>query len=148
MSLVWSLNLPDFAHISAMPDNTFQKILNNVIKHSNINFGSSQGYIQIPEIEEIVNKRLSFPLASMQAGNYTAQRIALVGDAAHTIHPMAGLGVNAGIMDTILLSNNVVKNLRSGHDIGDAIALADYEARAKAFNYANSLGMEGIKKTF
>jgi len=62
----------------------------------------------------------------MQSGYYTQQRVALIGDAAHTIHPMAGLGVNAGIMDSLLLANNIIKNLRSGHDIGDMISLGDF----------------------
>lgn len=84
----------------------------------------------------------------MQSSSYTKERIALVGDAAHTIHPMAGLGVNSGIMDSLLLANNVIKNLKTGNDIGDWIALSEYESKAKAFNYANSLAMEGIKKTF
>ena len=60
----------------------------------------------------------------MQSSHYSKDRIALVGDAAHTIHPMAGLGVNSGIMDSLLLANNVIKNLKSGHDIGDSIALS------------------------
>ena len=48
----------------------------------------------------------------------------MIGDAAHTIHPMAGLGVNSGIMDSILLANNIKKNIKTGNDIGDAIALS------------------------
>lgn len=71
-----------------------------------------------------MNKRLSFPLATLQSGNYTQERIALVGDAAHTIHPMAGLGVNSGIMDSILLANNIIKNIKTGNDIGDLMALS------------------------
>lgn len=84
----------------------------------------------------------------MQSGSYTQDRVALIGDAAHTIHPMAGLGVNSGIMDAMLLANNIIKNIKTGNDIGDLIALGEYEAKAKAFNYANSLAMETIKKGF
>lgn len=71
-----------------------------------------------------MNKRLSFPLATLQSGHYTQERIALIGDAAHTIHPMAGLGVNSGIMDSILLANNIIKNIKTGNDIGDLMALS------------------------
>jgi 2-octaprenylphenol hydroxylase len=63
-------------------------------------------------------------LATLQSSAYTQDRIALIGDAAHTIHPMAGLGVNSGIMDSILLANNIKKNIKTGNDIGDAIALS------------------------
>lgn len=66
----------------------------------------------------ITNKRLSFPLSSLQAGNYVSQRIALVGDAAHSIHPMAGLGVNSGIIDSVLLANNIISSRRTGNDVG------------------------------
>lgn len=84
----------------------------------------------------------------MQSAFYTQERVALIGDAAHTIHPQAGLGVNSGIMDSMLLANSIIRNIKTGNDIGDHIALAEYEAKAKAFNYANSLGMETIKKMF
>lgn len=50
----------------------------------------------------------------------------MVGDAAHTIHPMAGLGVNSGIMDSVLLANNIIRNIKTGNDIGDLLALSDY----------------------
>lgn len=63
-------------------------------------------------------------MATLQSSAYTQDRIALIGDAAHTIHPMAGLGVNSGIMDSILLANNIKKNIKTGNDIGDAIALS------------------------
>ena len=65
-------------------------------------------YKIIPTIENIVNKRLSFPLSTLQASFYTKNRLALIGDAAHSIHPMAGLGVNSGIMDSIFLANNII----------------------------------------
>ena len=44
--------------------------------------------------------------------------MALVGDAAHSIHPMAGLGVNSGILDGAMLANNVILNKKTGNDIG------------------------------
>jgi 2-polyprenyl-6-methoxyphenol hydroxylase-like FAD-dependent oxidoreductase len=102
---------------------SFQNKLNNVIKNSNYYLRNKANYVEIPEIIEIVNKRLSFPLSTMQSSAYTQERIALVGDAAHTIHPMAGLGVNSGIMDSALLANNIIKNIKTGNDIGDPIAL-------------------------
>ncbi len=54
---------------------------------------------------------------------------------------MAGLGVNSGFMDSILLANNIIKNIKTGNDIGDLLALSEYEAKAKVFNYKNSLMM-------
>ena len=74
--------------------------------------------MRIDEIENICNKRLSFPLSTLQASHYTKNRIALIGDAAHSIHPMAGLGVNSGIGDSVILANNIIRNLKTGNDIG------------------------------
>lgn len=123
VSLVWSVGIPDFQYLMNLDDGTFRKTLNNVIGNSNYYLKNKANYVEVPEIVEIVNKRLSFPLATMQSSAYTQDRIALVGDAAHTIHPMAGLGVNSGIMDSVFLANNVIKNVKTGNDIGDAIAL-------------------------
>ena len=84
---------------------------------------------------------MSFPLSSLQAGNYTSQRVALVGDAAHSIHPMAGLGVNSGIIDSVLLANNIITNRKTGNDVGEAMSLSLFESKSKSFNYSNSLAM-------
>jgi 2-octaprenylphenol hydroxylase len=63
-------------------------------------------------------------LATLQSSAYTQDRIALIGDAAHTIHPMAGICFNSVIMYIIILANNIKKNIKTGNDIGDAIALS------------------------
>lgn len=131
-----------------LPTETFVRKMNNVIHNANSHLSRKSTFRQIPTILEVVNKRLSFPLSTLQSSHYTKERVALIGDAAHTIHPMAGLGVNSGIMDSILLANNIIKNVRSGHDIGDLLALGDYEAKSKAFNYSNSLAMESVKQAF
>lgn len=119
----------------------FLNSLNNLIQNSNITLGHKKGYKEIPKLLSIVNKRLAFPLSNLQAGNYTSQRIALVGDAAHSIHPQAGLGVNSGIIDSVLLANNIISSRRTGNDIGEAMALSSFESKSKSFNYANSIAM-------
>lgn len=87
------------------------------------------------------NKRLAFPLNSLQSELYSAHRLALVGDAAHSIHPMAGLGVNSGILDSILLANCVISNKKCGNDIGEALSLSSFQSKSKAMNYGNSIAM-------
>ena len=84
---------------------------------------------------------MSFPLSTLQASNYTSHRIALIGDAAHSIHPMAGLGVNSGIGDSVLLANSIIRNMKTGNDYGESIALSNFEASSKALNYSNSIAM-------
>lgn len=54
---------------------------------------------------------------------------------------MAGLGVNAGIGDSVLLANNIIKNLKTGNDIGEPLSLSEYESASKALNYSNSVAM-------
>ena len=99
-------------------DTEFLNSLNNLIENSNRALGNQKGFKNIPKLLSIANRRLAFPLSSLQAGNYTSQRIALVGDAAHSIHPMAGLGVNSGIIDSVLLANNIISSKKTGNDIG------------------------------
>ena len=71
-----------------------------------------------PKIARIVSNKFSFPLSCYQAQSYTkGQRIALVGDAAHTIHPMAGQGLNLGLADVQALVNCIQKAANAGMDV-------------------------------
>lgn len=71
--------------------------------------------------------RQAFPLTLQMAEHYTAERLALVGDAAHAIHPIAGQGLNMGLRDAAALADVIESSLRTGLDIGGA-AIGDYEA--------------------
>jgi 2-octaprenyl-6-methoxyphenol hydroxylase len=74
-----------------------------------------------------VGPRWSYPLSLMQAERYIACRLALVGEAAHVIHPIAGQGLNIGIRDVAALAEAVVDARRLGLDIGDATVLERYQ---------------------
>lgn len=113
-SIVWSVENPFFAYLKDLTDKEFKEELVNA--SSEFDF----------EITDIVNKRLSFPLSTIQSERYVSHRVALIGDAAHSIHPMAGLGVNSGFADVAHLVNNVMRNLKSGNDIGEEIALKGF----------------------
>jgi 2-octaprenyl-6-methoxyphenol hydroxylase len=76
---------------------------------------------------EPVGPRWAYPLALMQARRYTARRLALVGEAAHLVHPIAGQGLNLSIRDVAALSELVVDWRRLGLDIGDDRLLQRYE---------------------
>jgi 2-polyprenyl-6-methoxyphenol hydroxylase-like FAD-dependent oxidoreductase len=118
ISIVWSLQIPDFEHTMQMEDTAFVSTLNHLVAEVNSTHRSKSAYRPIGKIDQLINKRLAFPLSSLQAENYTKHRLALIGDAAHSIHPMAGLGVNSGILDSILLANNIILNKKTGNDIG------------------------------
>ena len=70
--------------------------------------------------------RSSYPLGFHHAGQITAERLALVGDSAHGIHPIAGQGLNLGLRDVAALAQVLVEGKRTGLDLGDAQLLARY----------------------
>ena len=72
-----------------------------------------------PIISSMASKRVRLALALQNASSYTAPNVALVGDAAHSIHPQAGQGLNMGLMDARRLSEVILKGLKTGADIGN-----------------------------
>jgi ubiquinone biosynthesis monooxygenase Coq6 len=76
----------------------------------------------------------SFPLRMRHADSYTASRVALVGDAAHTIHPLAGQGLNMGIGDAEALVRTIEFAVAHGQDIGDQLSIENYNAERYAVN--------------
>lgn len=83
---------------------------------------------------ELVGPRFAYPLGLMHADRYTDRRLALIGDAAHAIHPIAGQGLNLGIRDVAALAEAVVDAMRLGLEPGDATVLDRYEAWRRVDN--------------
>ncbi|KAJ4363697.1 putative ubiquinone biosynthesis monooxygenase [Ascochyta clinopodiicola] len=77
-----------------------------------------------------------FPLRMRHADTYTGERVALVGDAAHTIHPLAGQGLNQGQGDAAALVRTISHAVRTGQDIGSTLALESYTSERYAENNA------------
>lgn len=92
--------------------------------------------------------RASFPLQLQHANRYTDSRIALVGDAVHAVHPLAGQGMNMGLLDAAALAEVIGEGLRLGHDIGDAVVLRRYERWRKGHNVAMMGVVDGLKRLF
>lgn len=76
---------------------------------------------------EVIGPRFCYPLGLQHAYRYTDPRIALIGDAAHGMHPIAGQGLNMGIRDVAALAEILVEARRLGRDIGGSDVLAEYE---------------------
>lgn len=95
-----------------------------------------------------VSARHSFPLVQCHAIDYTAHRAVLVADAAHSIHPLAGQGINLGLADVAVLVEEVGRAWRDGLDIGGAAVLGRYQRRRKTENLAMMAAMEVFKRGF
>ncbi len=81
-----------------------------------------------------IGRRWIYPLSAMHAQRYVDTRLALVGDAAHGIHPIAGQGLNLGFRDVIALSDLVIAAVQAGADPGAAALLAQYQRRRRPDN--------------
>ncbi len=92
--------------------------------------------------------RGAFPLRLQYATRYIAPRIALIGDAAHAIHPLAGQGVNLGLLDAAALAEVLRDAQDHGRDIGATAVLRRYERWRKGDNVAMMLAMDGFKRLF
>ncbi len=95
-----------------------------------------------------VDKRYKIPLKQRHAVDYVVPGVALVGDAAHTIHPLAGQGVNLGFQDVIVLVEEVERAVGRGLSPGDMWALGRYQRRRKPHNLGTMAVMEGFKRLF
>ena len=92
--------------------------------------------------------RAAFPLRMRYAPVYTRARYALVGDAAHTVHPLAGQGVNLGFLDAAALAETVAAALAAGRDPGDPALLRRYERWRKPENVIAMRAFDGINRLF
>lgn len=96
----------------------------------------------------LASPRWVHPLGLKHAIRYTDQRLALVGDAAHAIHPIAGQGLNMGIRDVAALAELVVDARRLGRDIGDPDILLDYERWRRVDNMMLTVTTDGLTRLF
>ncbi|WP_374220150.1 FAD-dependent monooxygenase [Psychromonas sp. CD1] len=97
---------------------------------------------------ELQGERLHFPLRMRYARDFAKHRIALIGDAAHTIHPLAGQGVNLGILDALSLSECIQANHDAGKDIGLYPQLRQFERWRKTEAVQMIAAMELLKRLF
>lgn len=113
-SIVWSETDARAADLMAMDDDAFLEALRPA-------FGSFLGQINL------TGARFSYPLGLTLANSFVADRIALIGDAAHGLHPIAGQGLNAGLRDVAALAEVLSDAHARGEDIGGAQVLARYQ---------------------
>src|SRR5204862_6776071 len=113
-SLVWTEKRAAAARIVALSEEEFHRELEQ-------RFGLHLGEVKV------LDKPRAFPLGYFVARSFIGERLALVGDAAHVIHPIAGQGLNMGLKDVAALAEVVVDAARLGMDLGQADVLERYQ---------------------
>jgi 2-octaprenyl-6-methoxyphenol hydroxylase len=93
---------------------------------------------------ELIGKRWTYPLSAMHAARYTAPRLALVGDAAHGVHPIAGQGLNLGLRDALAIAGL----LADARDPGAPAVLAEYQAMRRPANLAMLAATDLLDRLF
>lgn len=134
-SIVWSLAPQEAERMQQASDEQFNQALN-------IAFDNRLGLCRVE------SERQVFPLTGRYARQFAAHRLALVGDAAHTIHPLAGQGVNLGFMDAAELVDELKRLHRQGKDIGQYLYLRRYERSRKHSAALMLAGMQGFRELF
>ncbi|HDI1211644.1 2-octaprenylphenol hydroxylase [Aeromonas hydrophila] len=97
---------------------------------------------------KVAGVRSAIPLTARYARDFARERLVLVGDAAHTIHPLAGQGVNLGLLDAAALAEQILRNQAAGKDIGRLANLRGYERWRKSEAASMLAAMEGLKRLF
>ncbi len=134
-SIVWSIDNDKVDELHMLDDDAFCMKLQSV-------FDNRLGVMR--SIEE----RKRFPLNLAHASNYVQPRLALIGDAAHRVHPLAGQGVNLGFADAATLAEVVLDALKNGKDIGAYSVLRRYERWRKGDNLAMLAVTDTLKRLF
>ena len=134
-SIVWSTSPAQAERLCALDERTFDAEL-TAASEARLGRLSVQG------------PRAAFPLALQHAAQYVRGGVALVGDAAHVIHPLAGQGVNLGFLDAAALVDALSAGRERGDRPGSLRTLRPYERGRKGHNTATQLAMDGFKHLF
>lgn len=139
-NIVWTMSPKEASDCKSMNEDDFVKALNHALDYG---YGphpksgllgspdmfswfrgdvtmSANGCFEVPpKVVKLASERMVFPLSLKHANDYAAKRIVLIGDAAHTVHPLAGQGVNLGFGDAFALSRIIAEGIAVGTDIGE-----------------------------
>lgn len=161
-SLVWSTTVPHAKELLAMEPSQFVDALNEAfcrqyprvdvadkaLQALNAFFGNNKSQYQRqypPRVCGVKERsRATFPLGFLHASSYVCNGAALVGDAAHRVHPLAGQGVNLGFSDVRLLVETLSAGAYAGFRLGDTQHLIKYERKCLAKNVPIMIGIHGL----
>jgi 2-octaprenylphenol hydroxylase len=134
-SIVWSQQSDIAATLLELDDAAFTRALGDAFEW------------RLGEILAL-SPRAGFPLRQRHAIDYVQPGLALIGDAAHTIHPLAGQGINLGLQDVSVLAEEIRRGVELGIDPGELALLARYQRRRKGENLLMMAAMDGFKHLF
>jgi 2-octaprenyl-6-methoxyphenol hydroxylase len=134
-SIVWSESAAVAEAIQALPDAAYLEALRP-------RFGDFLGEIAL------AGARFTYPLSLSLAERFIAPRVALVGDAAHGVHPIAGQGLNLGLRDVAALAEVLILARRRGEEPGSPAALDEYQRWRRFDATALALGMDTVNRVF
>jgi 2-octaprenyl-6-methoxyphenol hydroxylase len=134
-SIVWTESCAEAVRIMALSDTEFHAELEK-------RFGLHLGELKV------IGPRRVYPLGLMVARSFVGKRLALIGDAAHVIHPIAGQGLNMGLRDVAALAEAVVDAARLGLDIGGAAVLERYQRWRRFDTMTMGVATDGLNRLF
>jgi 2-octaprenyl-6-methoxyphenol hydroxylase len=134
-SIVWTESADEAARIVALPDGEFHAELEK-------RFGLQLGDIKV------IGPRRAFPLGLFTARTFIGERIALIGDAAHIIHPIAGQGLNMGLRDVAALAEAIADAARLGLDPGGPDVLERYQRWRRFDTMTMGIATDGLNRLF
>ena len=134
-SIVWTEETREAERIVALPDEDFHAELEQ-------RFGLHLGDLKV------VGSRRAFPLGLFTARSFIGERLALIGDAAHIIHPIAGQGLNMGLRDVAALAETVADSARLGLDIGTPEVLERYQRWRRFDTLTMGVATDGLNRLF
>ena len=134
-SIVWTENTREAQRIVALPDDEFHKELEK-------RFG-----LQLGELK-VIGPRRAFPLGLFTARTFIGERLALIGDAAHIIHPIAGQGLNMGLRDVAALAEAIADAARLGLDPGGPDVLDRFQRWRRFDTMTMGIATDGLNRLF
>ncbi|KFK39724.1 hypothetical protein AALP_AA3G280100 [Arabis alpina] len=165
-NIVWTMDPKEASDRKSMSEDDFIKAVNDALDYGygphpetssrgslswltgDVTISAKERFETPPKVVKLSSERMMFPLSLRHAKDYVSKRVALIGDSAHTVHPLAGQGVNLGFADASALSKAIAEGIALGTDIGEANLLKRYEAERKPANIAMMAVLDGIQKLY
>lgn len=140
-NIVWTMDPKEASDRKLMSEDDFIKAVNDALDYGygphpettssrdglswltgDVTISAKEKFETPPKVVKLSSERMMFPLSLRHAKDYVSKRVALVGDSAHTVHPLAGQGVNLGFADACALSKAIGEGIALGTDIGEVNA--------------------------